>query len=176
MGKSYVEIAPANVIWRNLSMNTYEQNIRRALSYGATFGLILVWTFPGTSYWRQHVGHPLNAVQLHLSVPCRTRTSSSRSIHGWAGSPAIRAGRPCSGALSTVSCPRSCSPCSCCSFRRSSDVSRYTGHIWRLCADSATELAAFEGIPSKTGVELDVMTRYFIFLVIVSHRAKSRIG
>lgn len=47
MAKSYVEIAPPNVIWRNLSLNAYEQNIRRAISYAATFGLILLWTFPG---------------------------------------------------------------------------------------------------------------------------------
>jgi len=30
------------------------------------------------------------------------------------------------------------------------------------------ELAASEGIPSKTSVELDLMTRYFVFLVVVS--------
>ena len=35
-------------------------------------------------------------------------------------------------------------------------------------ADQSAELAAFEGIPSKTEIELDLMTRYFVFLVIVS--------
>lgn len=28
--------------------------------------------------------------------------------------------------------------------------------------------ARFQGIPSKTQIELDLMTRYFIFLVVVS--------
>lgn len=28
--------------------------------------------------------------------------------------------------------------------------------------------ARFEGMPSKTQVELDLMTRYFVFLVVVS--------
>lgn len=31
-----------------------------------------------------------------------------------------------------------------------------------------SEIIALEGVPSKTGVELSLMTRYFIFLVIVS--------
>jgi hypothetical protein len=38
----------------------------------------------------------------------------------------------------------------------------------QLILSMYTELAAFEGIPSKTNVELDLMTRYFIFLVTVS--------
>lgn len=32
---------------------------------------------------------------------------------------------------------------------------------------SIAELAAFEGIPSRTEVEINLMTRYFLFLVIV---------
>lgn len=31
----------------------------------------------------------------------------------------------------------------------------------------SVELAAFEGIPSRTEVEINLMTRYFLFLVIV---------
>lgn len=47
MNKRYIEQSPADVIWRNLSLNPYEQNVRQALSYAMTGGLILLWTFPG---------------------------------------------------------------------------------------------------------------------------------
>lgn len=36
--------------------------------------------------------------------------------------------------------------------------------IWRF---PSVELAAFEGFPSRTEVEINLMTRYFLFLVIV---------
>ena len=49
MSGRYVEQSPSNVIWRNLSLNPYELVIRRAISYAATGGLILAWTFPGLS-------------------------------------------------------------------------------------------------------------------------------
>ena len=48
MNKRYIEQSPTNVIWRNLSLNPYEKNVRQALSYSMTIGLILLWAFPGT--------------------------------------------------------------------------------------------------------------------------------
>jgi hypothetical protein len=46
MAERYLEQAPQNVVWRNLSLNSYEQRIRQAGSYAITGGMILVWTFP----------------------------------------------------------------------------------------------------------------------------------
>ena len=43
----YVEVAPEDVIWDNLTMNPYERRIRSALSWCATIGLIIVWAIPG---------------------------------------------------------------------------------------------------------------------------------
>jgi len=47
MDRRYIEQSPQNVIWGNLSMSAYEQNIRRVISYGISVGLIVAWTFPG---------------------------------------------------------------------------------------------------------------------------------
>ena len=47
MDRRYIEQSPKNVIWRNLAMSAYEHNIRRAISYALSVGLIVAWTFPG---------------------------------------------------------------------------------------------------------------------------------
>lgn len=49
MNNRYIEQSPANVIWRNLSLNQYERNVRQAISWAATLGLILLWATPGKS-------------------------------------------------------------------------------------------------------------------------------
>lgn len=46
MAERYIEQAPENVIWKNLSLNPYEARVRMAVSYAATAGLIILWTFP----------------------------------------------------------------------------------------------------------------------------------
>ena len=46
MAERYIEQAPENVIWRNLSLNPYEARIRMGVSYALTGGLIVLWTFP----------------------------------------------------------------------------------------------------------------------------------
>lgn len=56
MNNRYIEMAPQNVIWKNLSLNAYEQNVRRAISYAATFGLIILWVFPGPCSVSQAMG------------------------------------------------------------------------------------------------------------------------
>ena len=43
-----------------------------------------------------------------------------------------------------------------------------------VCVDRL--LARFEGIPKRTGLELSLMTRFFIFQVIVSDRELSRVS
>jgi len=47
--QKYIEVAPEDVIWENLAMNPYDRRLRSALSWAATFGLILVWAIPGQS-------------------------------------------------------------------------------------------------------------------------------
>lgn len=46
MAERYIEQAPENVIWKNLSLNPYEGRIRMAVSYAVTAGLVVLWTFP----------------------------------------------------------------------------------------------------------------------------------
>jgi len=46
MAERYIEQAPQNVVWRNLSLNPYESKIRMAASYAITAGMILVWAIP----------------------------------------------------------------------------------------------------------------------------------
>lgn len=46
MAERYIEQAPENVIWKNLSLNPYEARIRMGVSYTLTAGLIVLWTFP----------------------------------------------------------------------------------------------------------------------------------
>ncbi|KAF9787955.1 DUF221-domain-containing protein [Thelephora terrestris] len=46
MTKKYIDVAPQDVVWDNLSMNPYEAQVRRLISYAATAGLIILWAFP----------------------------------------------------------------------------------------------------------------------------------
>jgi len=46
MADRYIEQAPQNVVWGNLSLNPYESKIRMAASYAITAGMILVWAIP----------------------------------------------------------------------------------------------------------------------------------
>jgi len=45
--QKYIEVAPEDVIWKNLTMSSYDRRIRSALSWAATIGLIILWTIPG---------------------------------------------------------------------------------------------------------------------------------
>lgn len=49
MTGKFTEVAPADVIWNNLSMNPYEQRIRQLISYAVTAALIIFWAIPGAS-------------------------------------------------------------------------------------------------------------------------------
>jgi calcium permeable stress-gated cation channel len=46
----YVEVGPGDVIWENLALSAYERRVRLALSWAATFGLIIVFALPGQSF------------------------------------------------------------------------------------------------------------------------------
>lgn len=47
MSSRYLEVAQEDVIWGNLNINPYQQRARYALSWAATIGLIITWSFPG---------------------------------------------------------------------------------------------------------------------------------
>lgn len=40
MAKKYIDVAPEDIVWSNLSMNPYEAQVRRLISYGCTAGLV----------------------------------------------------------------------------------------------------------------------------------------
>lgn len=47
MSQKQVGVVPEDVVWSNLNMNPYEARVRTALSWAATIGLIILWSFPG---------------------------------------------------------------------------------------------------------------------------------
>ncbi len=48
--QKYIAVAPEDVIWENLAMNHYDRQIRFALSWAITIGLILARSIPGRSH------------------------------------------------------------------------------------------------------------------------------
>ncbi|WVN89028.1 uncharacterized protein L203_104244 [Cryptococcus depauperatus CBS 7841] len=132
MSARYIEQSPDNVIWRNLSMNQYERNIRQALSWGATFGLILLWATPVA-----FIGVLSNVKTLtdkyHWLAWINGKSFGKKVLQG-----------VISGVLPPV----------------------LLALLLQLVPFILRQLASLEGIPSKTGVELNLMTRFFLFLVI----------
>lgn len=49
MSYRFLEVGQEDVIWGNLRIKPYEQRARYAASWAATLGLIILWSFPGTS-------------------------------------------------------------------------------------------------------------------------------
>jgi hypothetical protein len=47
--QKHIEVAPDDVIWKNLTMNNYDRRIRSTFSWGATIGLIILCSYPGQS-------------------------------------------------------------------------------------------------------------------------------
>lgn len=52
--QKYIEVAPEDVIWKNLTMSQYDRRIRFTVSWAITIGLILVWSIPGRSHLTLH--------------------------------------------------------------------------------------------------------------------------
>jgi hypothetical protein len=134
MNYRFIEQSPENVIWGNMRLNAYEINVRRAISYAITGGLIFAWA-PLTAL----VGGLANVVTL---------------VEKWKW-------------LSWLIGD---------SFGKQLLQGIFTGIIPPVLLALLTMvfpivlrlLSTFQGTVSKTEVELDVMNRYFIFLVIVS--------
>nr|XP_019042928.1 hypothetical protein I302_08637 [Kwoniella bestiolae CBS 10118]OCF21858.1 hypothetical protein I302_08637 [Kwoniella bestiolae CBS 10118] len=132
MAARYTEQSPANVIWRNLSLNPYEHKVRQALSWAATVGLIIAWATP----------------VAFVGVLSNIKTLTEQfSWLGWINGDGF--GKTLlQGIISGILPPV------------------LLAVLMALLPIILRQLLAFEGIPSKTGVELSLMTRYFIFLVI----------
>ena len=55
VSQKYIDVAPENVIWENLTMNPFDGRLWTALSWTAlswtaTIGLVLLWSIPGQSH------------------------------------------------------------------------------------------------------------------------------
>ncbi|BEI94337.1 uncharacterized protein CcaverHIS019_0607960 [Cutaneotrichosporon cavernicola] len=132
MNYRFIEQSPENVIWGNMRLNAYEINVRRAISYAITGGLIFAWA-PLTAL----IGGLANVVTL---------------VEKWKW-------------LSWLIGD---------SFGKQLLQGIFTGIIPPVLLALLTMifpailriLSTFQGTVSKTEVELDVMGRYFVFLVI----------
>ncbi|KAG7086001.1 hypothetical protein E1B28_003524 [Marasmius oreades] len=129
MSGKHIEISPSDVIWGNLGLNPYEMQIRFAISWALTLGLILLWAFPVA-----FVGAVSNVYSL----------CSTYSWLNWiCGLPKVVVGI-ISGILPPV----------------------LLAVLMMLLPIILRLLASFEGIPTRSGVELSLMTRFFIFQVL----------
>ncbi|GAA5875622.1 hypothetical protein JCM1840_003281 [Sporobolomyces johnsonii] len=129
MSTKYLEVGQEDVIWGNLNINPYQARGRYVLSWAATIGLIILWSFPVA-----FVGLISNVSALCISAPwlswlCKLPTPVNGIIQGSLPPVAL--------AVLFILLPI----------------------ILRL-------FARFEGIPLRTGIELSLMTRYFLFQVI----------
>ncbi|KAJ8482889.1 hypothetical protein ONZ45_g14798 [Pleurotus djamor] len=131
MASKYLEVAPDDVIWSNLSLNPYEQKIRMLASYAATAGLILLWAIPVA-----FVGVISNIGQLCIQF----------SWLAWL----CEIPDPILGIISGILPPV------------------LLAVLMMLLPIILRLFAQLEGIPKRTGVELSLMTRFFIFQVIHS--------
>ncbi|KAG6918385.1 hypothetical protein DXG01_014786 [Tephrocybe rancida] len=131
MSGKYVEVAPEDVIWANLSLNPYERKIRIAISYAATAALIIFWSIPVA-----FVGAVSNVYVL----------CAKASWLAWiCGLPKIVVGI-IAGILPPV----------------------LLAVLMMLLPIVLRLFARFEGIPKYNGLELSLMTRFFIFQVVHS--------
>ncbi|ODO06502.1 hypothetical protein L198_01735 [Cryptococcus wingfieldii CBS 7118] len=134
MNARYTEQSPPNVIWSNLSLNQYERNVRQAISWACTGGMIFAWTFPVA-----FIGALSSVSDLTSQFPWLSwiegDTFDKKIIQG-----------VLSGILPPV----------------------LLECLMMMLPVSLRHLAKFEGATNKTGVELDLMTRYFVFLIIHS--------
>ncbi|GAA6060530.1 hypothetical protein JCM10212_005611 [Sporobolomyces blumeae] len=129
MSARYLEVHQEDVIWDNLSINPYQARGRYVLSWAATLGLIILWSFPVAFVGLISNVNKLCLVASWLEWLCNLPVPVEGIIQGSLP--------PLALAILFILLPI----------------------ILRL-------FARFEGIPLRTGVELSLMTRYFIFLVI----------
>jgi hypothetical protein len=147
MSDKYTEVAPADVSWSNLGINPYEQRLRTLISVAATAGLIVCWAFP-VSFVGQLHRHTCKGRTLILRAGILTNVAGLCKEVKWL-SWMCKLPKVVVGIISGVLPPVGLAV-----------LMMLLPIILRL-------LAKFEGIPRKTGVELSLMNRYFIFQVVV---------
>ncbi|KIK55038.1 hypothetical protein GYMLUDRAFT_249051 [Collybiopsis luxurians FD-317 M1] len=131
MAGKYIEVAPSDVIWGNLTLNPYEMKVRLAISWGITAALIIFWAIPVA-----FVGTISN-----IQSVCTTQ----KWLAWLCSLPGVVIGI-ISGILPPV----------------------LLAVLMMLLPIVLRLLAKFEGIPKRTGLELSLMTRFFIFQVVHS--------
>ncbi|KAI0052100.1 DUF221-domain-containing protein [Auriscalpium vulgare] len=125
----YVEVAPDDIIWDNLSLNPYERRVRLALSWAATIGIIITWAIPIAFIGAVSNIHSLCTTYKWLAWVCTLPSVVVSFIQGF---------------LPTV----------------------LLAVLFMLVPIIFRTLARLEGIPQRTGVELSLMDRFFLFEVI----------
>ncbi|KIM46819.1 hypothetical protein M413DRAFT_16459 [Hebeloma cylindrosporum] len=152
MSNRYIEVAPEDVIWSNLGLNPYEQKVRTAISYAATAGLIICWAIPVSFVGVISNVHTLCKTAPFLAWICTlpdvvVGIISMRSFPYLIFGPfLILPFLSLQGILPPV----------------------LLAVLMMLLPIVLRLLARFEGIPKYTGLELSLMTRFFIFQVIHS--------
>lgn len=151
----WIEVAPDDVIWENLGMNPYERRIRMAISWALTIGLIIVWAIPGGFPWfwlftrslRCTKARPLLLLVAFVGAVSNI-SSLSQKYHwlSWLNDLPSTVIGIIQGILPSV----------------------LLAVLFMLLPIVLRLMARFEGIPKRTGIELSLMTRFFIFEVIVS--------
>ncbi|KAJ4468911.1 hypothetical protein J3R30DRAFT_3385050 [Lentinula aciculospora] len=131
MSQRYIEVAPSDVIWSNLSLNPFEINVRIAISWAITIALIVFWAIPVAFIGSISNIQSVCTKEAWLSWLCNLPSVVIGIIQGILP--------PVLLAVLMMLLPI----------------------VLRL-------LAKFEGIPKRSGVELSLMTRFFIFQVIHS--------
>ena len=86
MSKKYIDVAPEDIVWSNLSMNPYEGHVRTLISYAATAGLVSALARRPTSPshpnpLRLSSGHS----RLHSSVLYLTSQNCAQPTVGFVG-------------------------------------------------------------------------------------------
>ncbi|KAF5389675.1 hypothetical protein D9757_006040 [Collybiopsis confluens] len=131
MASKFIEVAPSDIIWDNLSLNPYEMKVRLVISWGITAALIIFWAIPVA-----FIGTISN-----IQTVCTTEKWLA-----WL----CTLPKPVIGIISGILPPV------------------LLAVLMMLLPIVLRLLAKFEGIPKRTGLELSLMTRYFIFQVIHS--------
>ncbi|KAG6849367.1 hypothetical protein H0H93_009061 [Arthromyces matolae] len=131
MSNKYIEVAPEDVIWSNLSMNPYERKVRVAISWAATAGLIIFWAIPVAFVGIVSNVYGLCATTAWLAWLCTL--------------PKVVVGI-IAGILPPV----------------------LLAVLMMLLPIVLRLFARFEGVPKRNGLELSLMTRFFIFQVVHS--------
>ena len=130
MTGKFVNVSPEDIIWSNLNMNPYEARVRKAISWGFTAALILLWAIPVA-----FVGFISN-----ISVLC----AQFSWLHWICQLP-----KPVVGIISGILPPV------------------MLAVLMMLLPIILRLLSKFEGTPQRSGLELSLMSRFFLFQVVV---------